>query len=405
MSAIKPAVILSLITTTFFSYAQNHPSCNSQLYRVSVYDDVKATKGVQYGSGETIGGEEQDLFMDIYEPMNGDVDSRPVIVLAFGGSFISGSRGDLQVLCEEYAKKGYVAVSIDYRLYDLPLIPLPTSEEMKDVVVRAIKDMKTALRFLDDDVEATNTYGIDMDWVYVGGVSAGSIAALHCAMLDSTDTFDPSIQSLINKHGPIDGISNSDSSIRIKGVLNYSGGLHDVSWIDSNDPPFISYHDDGDRTVPYKSGFAQVFGQNIIFLNGSYTLDSAATSLGIVSELHTIENSSGHVSYFIDGEKRGEVIDESAAFMFNMICSETADLNEVDLQKPYSFGPNPADDQLTVNVNSEASIALTDLTGRLIRKKSFVRSSNLDLSDLAPGTYILNIQVGEKEYSEKVIKE
>jgi hypothetical protein len=405
MRFVKKVLVLFLIAWTSVSLAQNHPSCNSQRYRVNVFDDVKVTKEVKYSSGETIGGQDVDLFMDVYEPLGDDETDRPVVVLAFGGSFINGTRGDLKALCEAFAKKGYVAVTIDYRLYDLALIPFPTSGEMRDVVIRAIKDMKSALRYLDDDAKVSNTFGVDMDWLFVGGISSGSITALHTAMLDSTDTYDSSMQSLLDSHAPIDGITNSDESIKIKAVLNYSGGLNDVSWIDSNDPPLISYHDDEDATVPYKNGYAQVFGQNIIALSGSYSIDSAATSVGILSELNTIEGSDGHVTYFLDQEQTIKVINESAAYMFNMICSETADLSDPIIYNPYSFGPNPTDSKLTINVNENASIILTDITGRFIESQSFTRSATLNLNDLTPGTYILNVQIGEKMYTEKVIKE
>ena len=67
----------------------------------------------------------QKLYLDVYEPVSDIATERPAIVLAFGGGFISGTRGDIQFLCERFVKKGYVVVSIDYGLHDLPLIPLP----------------------------------------------------------------------------------------------------------------------------------------------------------------------------------------------------------------------------------------------------------------------------------------
>ena len=47
-----------------------------------------------------------------------DLEDRPVIIMMFGGSFIGGSRTspDIVELCTRYAKMGYVAVAIDYRL-------------------------------------------------------------------------------------------------------------------------------------------------------------------------------------------------------------------------------------------------------------------------------------------------
>ena len=56
--------------------------------------------------------------MDIYSPENDNFEDRPLIFFMFGGSFIGGSKDswDIVTLCENYAKMGYVAVAIDYRL-------------------------------------------------------------------------------------------------------------------------------------------------------------------------------------------------------------------------------------------------------------------------------------------------
>jgi len=388
----------------FSLFAQDHPTCNTQRYRLDVFDNVKVTPEVKFGEEVTIAGENQELFMDIYEPEGDAALERPVVVLAFGGSFIGGSRRDMRLLCESFAKKGFVAVAIDYRLYDLPLIPFPTQEEMQDVVVRAIKDMKSALRFLDNDAKASNTYRIDMNWLYVGGISAGGITANHVAMLDSTDVYSPAITSAIEKNAPIYGITDSDTSIKIKGVLNYSGALHDFTWLDANDPPFISFHEDGDPTVPYKGGYAQIFGQDIIYLNGSFVMDSIANEVGVRSELNTIL-ADGHVTYFLNEEQRNDVIDKSAFFMYEMICSETADVKEQEVGRPYTFGPNPTSTYIAVEVNGNATATLYDVAGRVLRTQTIANSGSINLRGYASGNYILKIQVGDLVYTEKVVKE
>jgi para-nitrobenzyl esterase len=402
-------IIYTLII--FFSvislFAQYHPSCNGQRYRVDVFENVKVTKDIEYSEATTIGGESKKLYLDVYEPVSDVVIERPVIVLAFGGSFISGTRRDIQFLCERFAKKGYVAVSIDYRLYDLPLFPLPTETEMQDVVVRAIKDMKLALRYLDDDAKASNTFGIDMDWLYVGGISSGGITANHAAMLDSTDVYSEAIASAISTHSPIYGITDSDTSIKIRGVLNYSGALHDASWLDESDPPFISFHEDEDPTVPYKGGYAQIFGQDIIYLNGSFVMDSAAKANGVISELNTI-NSNTHVGYFLNPEKTTEVIDASALFMYEMICSETADIEDINEPKLFTLSPNPFRNTLRVQLPADlrASISLLDTRGVAVFDATQVSGDySIRTSELTAGVYFLKVAVNGQVSSHKVLKE
>lgn len=402
MTRYKLSLILLFFTISLL--AQDHPTCNTQRYRLDVFENVKATKGIKFADETTIAGNEQELFMDVYEPAGDVATNRPVVVLGFGGSFLSGSRSEIAPICEMFAKKGYVAVTIDYRIYDLPLIPIPTKEEMQDVVVRAIKDMKSALRFLDDDAKASNTYGIDMNWLYVGGISSGGIAAIHAAMLDSTDVYSPEIASAIALHAPIYGITDTDTSIQIRGVLNYSGALHDVSWLDAGDPPFISFHDNEDPTVPYKGGYAQIFGQNIIYLDGSFVMDSAATANGVFSVLNTIE-SNIHVSYFLNAEKAAEVVDMSALFMYDMICSETADVAELLVSKPYTFGPNPTTSSVAIEVKGDAVASLYDLAGRLLTVQTITHTGTLNLREYASGNYLLTIKVGDTVYTERLVRE
>lgn len=394
--------------TIFFSvislFAQYHPSCNGLRYRVDVFENVKVTKDIEYSEATTIGGKSKKLFLDVYEPVSDIVTERPIILFAFGGSFISGTRSDMQFLCERFAKKGYVAVSIDYRLYDLPLFPLPTETEIQDVVVRAVKDMKGALRYLDDDAKASNKYRIDTNWLFVGGISAGAIVANHTAMLDYNDVCSPDLVRIINNHSPIYGITDSDTSIKIRGVLSYSGGLHNESWLDASDPPIISYHDDGDGIVPYKDGFATIFGQNIIFINGSYVMDSVANDVGVLSELNTVEGSLGHVSYFLMPSKATEVIDQSALFMYNMICGETSDVEELEEIKPYSFGPNPCQNSIVFHLNGVGTIEILDLTGRSVLKQNISNSGVINFSQVASGHYLMQIRIGETLFTEKVIK-
>ena len=102
-------IIYTLII--FFSvislFAQNNPSCNGLRYRVDVFENVKVTKDIEYSEATTIGGKSKKLFLDVYEPVSDVVTERPVIVLAFGGSFISGTRSDMQFLCERFAKNQY----------------------------------------------------------------------------------------------------------------------------------------------------------------------------------------------------------------------------------------------------------------------------------------------------------
>jgi len=106
--------------------------------------------------------------MDVFEPAGDDTENRPVLLAAFGGSFISGDRTTTHELCKSFARKGFVTAAIDYRLYDKPFFPvgeLPDSLDMMDVVVRAVHDYKAAIRYFRKDADDENQFRIDPDFI------------------------------------------------------------------------------------------------------------------------------------------------------------------------------------------------------------------------------------------------
>ena len=96
-------------------------------YIDEVFDSVDITEDVVYGNSPDLpffflfewNTNDIDLEMDIYEPANDILDSRPVIIFAHSGAFFSGSKeaDDMVDLAIASAKRGYVAVSMNYRLH------------------------------------------------------------------------------------------------------------------------------------------------------------------------------------------------------------------------------------------------------------------------------------------------
>lgn len=105
-----------------------------------VFESVVVTEGVVYGNNVSIlpivlGQSEtplpEDLVMDIYEPDGDTLSERPLVIVGHRGDFLPpiinqspyGTRKDSAVveMCKRFAKKGYVAVSMDFRLGWNPL--------------------------------------------------------------------------------------------------------------------------------------------------------------------------------------------------------------------------------------------------------------------------------------------
>lgn len=392
---MKKIIYLLLFFTSFQLAAQNHPTCDGNRYRADIFENFTITSELKYGEGTTFGGNFQELFLDVYQP-EGDTETlRPLIIVAFGGSFIGGEREDVAFLCEAYAKKGYVAATIDYRLYDGPFFPFPSGADMTDVVIKTISDMKAAIRYMREDAATTNLYNIDPDNIFVGGISAGSITAAHTAVIDSTDTFTDELLGILAANGGWEGNSsdNFEYSSDVQGYINFSGGLNDASWMDATDPPFMSVHDDMDGTVPYGEGFASIFGVDIIYLEGSEIMHQMADTEGVVNTLYTIENSDGHVSYMMNEADRIVNINRSADFIYELLCADyvSGTENEYTELEGLSISPNPTSG--LINIKNESSQILTSTIFNTFGQKlgTWENVSQIDLSSFGNGIYFLEV--------------
>ncbi len=401
----KITFTLSLLLGVFISLsAQNHPTCDGTRYVSEVFTAVDTTADVLYGNNTTFAGNNQDLYMDIYEPMGDAATMRPAIVLAFGGSFISGQRQALDDLCRYYAQRGFVAVTIDYRLYDGPFFPFPDSADMTDVVIKAVGDMKAAVRFLREDAATDNKYKIDPNMIFVGGISAGGITAAHAAYVDSTDNLAPNEMTAINNNGGFEGNSSNNVGVyssEVQGVVNFSGALRDADYIGAGSVPIFSAHDDNDGTVPYNGDDARVFGIPIIYVEGSGVMHPQATAVGVDNFLITLPNSNGHVSYFGNNAAQWQdtVLNTSSEFLHDyVICpliSSTKELSKEFIAA--NFYPNPADIDMIIafdNVPSSYTITLYDNMGRQVfeEKAVFTNRYILAKENFATGVYYVNIQ-------------
>ena len=393
---MKHVFLLMIILTSYVATAQ-HSTCDGTRYTDNVFTDFTLTEAVQYGQNTTIGGNDRELFLDVYEPAGDTEERRPVIVLAFGGSFIAGERADLAPLCESYARKGFVAVTIDYRIFDGPLFPFPDAAVLQDVVVRAIGDMRASVRFLKEDAANENLFRIDPDFIMVGGVSAGAITALHAAVLDETDPIPETLLASIEANGGFEGNSsdNFEFDSDVIGIINFSGALNNVTLYDDNDPPVFSVHDDGDTVVPFGDGFATIMGFPIAPLEGSAEIHRFVDSLGIQNALVTIENSNGHVSYFGDPATTVDILDQSSVFMESLICGTILSTENLQLANTTIF-PNPATDR--INIESETPVgyvSLYNMTGQLVN--NWTQETILDIADVQGGQYMLQIRDNQNE--------
>jgi acetyl esterase/lipase len=288
-----------LMASLCFAITLSAQHCEDCRYLSDVFDSVSVTT-VQFGEGLNYQGNNQELFMDIYEPVGDTVTNRPVLVFAFGGGFIQGDRFELHATktCERFARAGYVAVSIDYRYnFDIPYgILNGLDKEAIRVFFRAVQDMRASIQYMKYSADSLgNPYNINRDMIFNAGASSGGITALLTAYGDKASEWRQIADtSAISIYGGYNATSangpHAASDWKTVGVISIAGAMLYTDWMETGDIPVIMAHGDDDQTVPFQDeatlntflNFAQVQ------LLGSYIVDTAAKNRGVCSHLYTM---------------------------------------------------------------------------------------------------------------------
>lgn len=366
----------SILLLLFFSltalglFAQN-ASCDGQRYKSEVFTQVKSTT-IQYASVINQAGIPQTLSMDIYEPVGDTASARPVIVLAHGGAFLFGERAQMAPTCELFARRGYVVATISYRLYPIVFLGFPDSIKMMNAAFRAMGDMKAAVRHFRLDRAGNNVFRADTAHIFVGGVSAGAIMAVHAGYMDDGDNIPTHLRNILDANGGINGNSGSAAnrsySSRVSAVINLSGGIYRAGWIEPGDIPLISYHGTDDDVVYYNSGLAAGY----VYLEGSGLMHPRAREVNLREQLITVPGG-GHSNIY-DAPEYAQLLDSTlrsaALLMEDLTCNQITSVVPVgaDAHPDWSVWPNPATDRLFLQLPSPAAeIRAFDVQGRLLK--------------------------------------
>ena len=292
------------LLTTFLFFLQTiiaQTACGDR-YQTDVFTDFTVTQDIQYGSNVDVEGNNKILKFDFYEPTGDDLAARPLIIWAHGGAFVAGNENSIDIvnLCEAFSRKGYVNASINYRLLSNEYIAaqlgagVPLEEIFFDAVVKAVGDMRAAVRFFRKDAATDNIYHIDPNQIYVGGASAGGFMALHTAYLTTESDFDNYTivdgMQFVNANGGFEGNSgNAGYSSAVSGAINLCGAIGSPDFMQANEVPVVSIHGDADTVVPYDSASPDANGFGEIELYGSFFVHQQANLLGIHNALWTLE--------------------------------------------------------------------------------------------------------------------
>jgi acetyl esterase/lipase len=169
-------------------------------YRDAVFANVTKTTDITYDTALNQQGQTVTLKLDVYSPTGDTETSRPAIVWVHGGGFSSGNKNSPEIVDEAntFARKGYVNVSISYRLTPGGCSASGPTAECVQAIFDAQHDAQSAVRFLRANA---STYGVDVDRIAIGGTSAGALTALHVGF-NSDDPGDGGNQANRPPYGP-----------------------------------------------------------------------------------------------------------------------------------------------------------------------------------------------------------
>ena len=311
-------------------------------YLDEIFGEVTKTENVVYGNAPDLpfvflfewNTVDIDLDMDVYEPTGDTLSNRPVIIFIHAGAFFSGHNelDDVVALSIASAKRGYVAVSMNYRLG----LNILSSYSGERAVYRGVQDASAAVRYLR---EFHQDYGIDYENIFVWGTSAGSFIGLHLAFTEDDErpesTYggggDPDL-------GCIDCEGNDylhDS--KPEAVISCWGAIGDLDWIEQEDNiPTIMFHGTSDPVVPFNSGFPFTINIALPIVYGSNLIHERLNELNIENELYAEEGQLHEYWGTLNGNWFGgpneyfdQIKNDSYSFLFSLLYPyQVGDVNE-----------------------------------------------------------------------------
>lgn len=404
----KNILFCALLLSTASTFAQ----CDGERYLNRVFTSIIDTQNIIYSNSNGATG----LRMDVYEPAEDPSTRRPLIIFAHGGSFVAGDENvsDIVQFCQRFAKHGYVTASIQYRLAQFT--DLADSTKMIETVVKALHDMKAAVRYFRNDAATANRFRIDPNMIFVGGASAGAILAVHLTYLTDLAELPDHVVQIVNENGGTEGNSGYPGySSEVAGVINFCGGINQAQWIDAGEKPIVSIHGTSDGTVPYGHGevlqsnpISQLF--TLVTLDGSSIIHARAEEVGLYNALWSIPNED-HMAHASAAH-----IDESESFVANflhpIVCSSVG-IEQPTPESSVQIQPNPNQGSFSVvlpqQLQGECVITLTDLSGRVINQNTYNANNgspiNLTQANLNAGLYLLHIQGKQQVNTVRVLVE
>lgn len=226
--------------------------------------DLEIRENTEYGkcAGET-------LILDIARPKDAE-GKLPAILLIHGGGWQGGNKNSLRPMIREFARHGYVAMTVGYRLAPKHRAPAQ------------IEDTKCAVRWVRAHADEL---GVDPERIGAMGMSAGAHLSMLLGVMDSSDGHEgdggwgdqsSKVQCVVSYFGPTNLTKQDLTDSPAKGIVredmvrmiltNVLGGQPEehvetlkafspITYVNAGDAPMLLFQGTADNLVPYDQAF------------------------------------------------------------------------------------------------------------------------------------------------------
>ncbi|MEL6733676.1 MAG: alpha/beta hydrolase [Bacteroidota bacterium] len=228
------------------------------------------------------------LQLDVYAPQHDTLQKRPVLFWVHGGGFYTGQRDSEPEVkwMKAFAKKGYVAIAISYRLLRKGTKEGFGCDCPREAKIRAFKeaaaDLMDAILYIQKQAA---TYQIDPNQILIGGSSAGAETVLSAAYMRNI-FFQDQPQYL---------------DLKFAGMISLAGAMVDVRHLTKeNAIPTIMFHGTDDDLVPYATAphhYCPPEKTGYLWLDGSQTIAQKLESLDTSYFLYTFHGAKHEIAF------------------------------------------------------------------------------------------------------------
>ena len=221
-------------------------------FQASVADEPKVTVEYDINYARPNGTE---LKLDIARPGEGD-GPFPAVFVIHGGGWSAGDKKDMRPALSDFARRGYVAISPQYRF------------SPKDTFPAQVHDVKAAVRWVKSHAKE---YKVDTKHIGAVGFSAGGHLAMMLGLTGPSDGLegdavagepDTSIQAVVNYFGPTDLAATDYPEVTQPIINRFLGGTpkekakeacqaSPLTFVSKGDAPILTFQGTKDPLVPH----------------------------------------------------------------------------------------------------------------------------------------------------------